>query len=172
MTASRLTKCLALAALTATAAPAGAHAATAAKVRTSARLVDGSGQHVLRTGRLRVRVFAPRGTRLAVSALITRGSKSLSLAREKRVRVGRRGSALLSLKLVASGRNSLRADVANCRRARVRVLLRTLARAASAVPTFTGRLSGGGGCPGPPCGKGNTRPPLFPGPEAVPAVRS
>jgi hypothetical protein len=146
MTRSRLTKCVALSVLAATAAPAGAQATTAAKVHTSARLVDGSGQHVLRTGRLRVRVFAPRGTRLAVSALITRGSSSLSLAREKRVRVGRRRSALVSLKLVSSGRNSLRADVANCRRARVRVLLRTLARATRSVPSFTGRLSGGGGC--------------------------
>src|ERR1700716_3481444 len=103
MTISRLTKCVALSVLAATAAPAGAQAATAAKVHTSARLVDGSGQHVLRTGQLRVRVFAPRGTRLAVSALITRGSSSLSLAREKRVRVGRGGSALVSLKLVSSG---------------------------------------------------------------------
>ena len=110
-----LIKLVALAALPAAASPATASGATATTARLRARLIDSSGQRVLRTGRLRVRVFAPAGTRVGASVQIppsTRRGKTLTLGREKVVKVSRRRTAALSLRLNAAGRRALRAAVA------------------------------------------------------------
>ena len=142
-----LIKLVALAALPAAASPAAATAATASTARLRARLIDGSGQRVLRTGRVRVRVFAPSGTRVGVSVQVppsTRRGKTLTLGREKVVTVSRRRTAALSLRLRTAGRRSLRAAVAACRSSRVRITLRQIVRRAPRPrpKIFSGRLSG------------------------------
>jgi hypothetical protein len=139
--------------------PAGTATAAAAAKPLRVRIADSNGQHVLRSGRLRVLLSGgKRGQSVRLVTRIRYGiPRSAALARTRHLTLGRSGRAHVTLGLLPAARRRLRAAIAHCAHANVAAAARVRHSRARASAKRT--LSGGSGCHTP----GSTTPVPVPG---------